>query len=768
MLAPSNNHFNCDHCHTPVLSDQVITQNNHNFCCSGCMTIYNTLQSSGLENFYDIMQSENRNALKAEISNQYDYLCDPDFLADFSQNEQGTKFHFYIDGIECLACSFVMQNLSKVSKKIQSTNFSVDKNILEVIFLEKEGLKDLANFISALGYKIIPLKNLEQAENQLNTEKISQLKRIGLTGAILMNMMIYSISIYAGADGWFKQFFGHVQAALYLPIFLYSATPFYKGLYTQLKNKTFTIDLPLNISILFGSIISYYNYLKGSEAYYFDSLTMFIFLILSTRFFLYYLYRREVAQNLFDGVYTSQQVKLSLDGKVYPKHISRIRHHDIIQIETNEIIPLDGKLISANAYINESLLTGESAPVNKKQGDKVLSGSQNLSENLLLEVQATAKENSFHHYLKALRFDMGSIQRYSKIGNKYSVILTSLITLLAVVLLLTSPTQASLDKVLALLIVCCPCALGIGIPLASILKIKSLAKKGIIIRKNKILEDFNDIQTLNFDKTGTLTTGSFHVKNISGNQEALPILLALEKNSKHPIAKFLVQYFAKFARNLELSEYKEIPGQGPQAIYQGSLYSIGSDQENQTALYKDDQKHLCIELEEECVPKLSEWMNKLAKKYQLNVISGDTDKKMSFFKEQLKQVQNIQFFSNQQPKEKEQLIQKTPHSIYIGDGLNDVHALKAANISISLNASQLVDDISDVVFMSGGLKKLNIFFSELNHLNKILSSNILLSIFYNTLAIYLVLSGVITPLAAAILMPISSLIVVVHSYLRSL
>jgi P-type E1-E2 ATPase len=731
------------------------------------MTIFTTLKSTGLENFYDIMQSENRNAIQAQFSNQYDYLCDADFLADFAQNSEGTKFHFYIDGIECLACSFVMQNINKVSKKIKATNFSVDKNILELTFIEKEGLKEIANFISALGYKIIPLKNLEQAENQLNSEKIAQLKRIGLTGAILMNMMIYSVSIYAGADGWFKQFFGHVQALLYLPIFLYSATPFYKGLYTQLKNRTFTIDLPLNVSILFGSIISYYNYFQGSEIYYFDSLTMFIFLILSTRFFLYYLYRREVSQNLFDGVYTSQQVKLLQNNNILPKHILRIRHDDIIQIATNEIIPLDGELISENAYINESLLTGESAPVSKTKGDQVLSGSQNLSGDLFLKVLSTAKENSFHHYLTALRFDMGSIQRYSKIGNKYSIILTSIVVALAVGLFIYSPTQESLNKILALLIVCCPCALGIGIPLASILKIKSLAKRGIMIRKNQILEVFNDIQTLNFDKTGTLTTGSFHVKNISGNQDAFPILLALEKNSKHPIAKFISQFFAKFATGLALENYKEVPGKGPQADYEGHHYQVSSDEENQTVLYKDSEKLLCIELEEECTPNLSEWMNSLSKRYQLNVISGDTEKKMAFFKDQLKNVNKINFFAEQKPEDKEKILKETPNSIYVGDGLNDVHALKSANISISLNASQLVDDISDVIFMGGGLKKLNVFFHELRHLNNILNSNIILSIIYNTLAIYLVLSGAITPLAAAILMPISSLIVVLHSYLRN-
>lgn len=767
MLAPSKTRPSCDHCHSPIASSDLITQGQHNFCCSGCMTIYNTLKQTGLESFYEIMQSENRQAIKAEISNQYEYLQDAEYLTDFAQNPEKTQYHFYIDGIECLACSWVMQNIQKVSKQILAANFSVDKNILEVKISDSQGLVDLAHFVSALGYKLIPLKNLEQADNQLNKEKIAQIKRIGLTGAILMNMMIYSISIYAGADGWFKQFFGHVQAVLYLPVFLYSATPFYKGLYNQLKNKTFTIDLPLNLSILFGSLISYYNYYQGSEVYYFDSLTTFIFLILSTRFFLYYLYRREVAQNLFEGVYSSQQVKLVTANGIEAKHISRIQPGDLIEVATNEIIPLDGTLQSATAYLNESLLTGESHPVLKQQQTQVLAGSQNLSAPFQMTVTSTCEENSFHHYLKTLRFDLGNIERYSQVGNKYSIVLTVLILLVSTTLLIFSPTGESLDKVLALLIVCCPCALGIGIPLASILKIKSLAKRGIMIRKNKILEEFNKIKKLNFDKTGTLTTGNFHIRKISGDQNYLGHLIAIEKNSNHPIAKFIARHFKQFDREMALVDYREVPGQGPQAKIQGELFYVRSNGEHATELYKEGAVVLSIELEEELVEELNSSLKDFAKNYQLAIISGDTQSKMNLLADQLKDITGISYFANQRPEQKQALIENSPNSIFIGDGLNDVHAMQAAKISISLNASQLVDDISDVVFMGGGLNKLNTFFAELKHLEGILFSNILLSVLYNTIAIYLVVTGAITPLAAAVLMPISSLVVVLHSYLRN-
>lgn len=767
MLAPSQTQHSCDHCHSSISEHEVIRQQQHYFCCSGCQTLFNVLNQTGLANFYDILDSENRQAQKAAFSDQYEYLKDAEFLQDFAQDDLKTRFHFYIDGIECLACSWVMQNINKVSNDIQYANFSVDKNILEVRVKGSESLLKLAHFVSALGYKLIPLKNLNQADHQLNREKISQIKRIGLTGAILMNMMIYSVSIYAGADGVYKQIFGHVQAFLYLPVFLYSAAPFYKGLYNQLKNKSFTIDLPLNLSIFFGSVLSYYNYLIGSEVYYFDSLTTFIFLILSTRFALYYLYRREIAQNLFEGVYTDQQV-LRVEGhKVLPKHISRIQIGDIIEVSTQSVVPLDGELTSASAYLNESLLTGESHPVYKVMGANILAGSQNLSSPLRMKVISTSQENSFHQYLKTLSFNLGNIERYSKTGNTYSIILTLIILAVSSALLYFSPPMSSLDKVLALLIVCCPCALGIGIPLASILKIKYLAKNGIIIRKNNIIEKFHQIKTLNFDKTGTLTTGHFHIKKITGDQNYLPYLVSIEEQSNHPIARFLANHFKQLRKDFDLKEFLEIPGLGPQAIINNSLFQVRSNATGATELYENGKIILSIELEEELVNNIGRSLAHLSQDYKINVISGDTDFKMDLLKEQLRDVQNITYFSNQKPKQKEQIIQSSSHSIYIGDGLNDVHAMQAADIAISLNASQLVDDVCDVTFLGGGLSKLQVFFDELKHLDRILYTNILLSVFYNTVAIYLVVTGAITPFAAAVLMPISSLIVVLHSYLRN-
>lgn len=765
MLQKTETKTHCFHC-----QDIVPTSRQDQFCCDGCKTVFQCLNAGGLENFYEILDSENRKLPSArenaKSKKEYEYLEDQDFQKDFGSGENKQEFWFYVNGIECLACTWLFNHLKILFPKLQTNQFLPDRNILKLKVEELKTLKDIVYFISTFGYKLVPLKDLNEANEKLKDEKKRQIKRIGIVGAIWMNLMIYSISVYAGAEGLYEKAFSHIQALIYFPVLTYGAWPFLQNLGKQLKYKHISIDLPLSISILFGSALSYYHYFIGSTEYYFDSLTTFIFLILSVRYFLKFIFQNEIQSNALEGVYGSQQVKLDTSEGIKYKYINQIKTDDVILIETNEIVPLDGTHLLSNRLFNESLISGESDPINKGKSSQIHAGSINLSEPTKIKVNSRSDKNIFQEYLEAIRFDVSTLDRYSTMGQKYTILLMAVIIILACYFYLTQDFANANLKTLSLLIVCCPCALGIGIPLASLLKMKSLAKEGILIKNSLVLERFDKVDSIIFDKTGTLTSGQYKIKSYHGQNRYLPILNSMEKNSLHPIGKFLYQTF-KENGEAKLDVLKEIPGQGPQAILKGREYRFKQIDTHCLALLEDEKPVLSFYLEELVTKENIDCLQQLSLKYDLSILTGDTKHKANQLIQNLGlENYSIRTYSEKKPKEKESIIQKLPTALYVGDGLNDILALKKAFVSISTNANQMTDDAADIVLLNGHPNKINIIEKEIKHLHNLLNHNILISIIYNLIAISLIFKNQVSPLIAAILMPISSIIIVLHIYLR--
>ncbi|MDA8792113.1 heavy metal translocating P-type ATPase metal-binding domain-containing protein [Bacteriovoracaceae bacterium] len=767
MLVKNKKHYTCKHCGSFAGEDEVIIENNFHFCCHGCLTVFNCLNVGGLDNFYHLMDLEGQSPQKVTSENKVKYMADDQFLHNFGQGQNKNTFNFYVQGITCLACSWVFKNITALNEKIQNSNFQPESNILTLTMTDRSELVNVGTIIYQLGYQLVPLKNESEAENIYQKDKRNELIRIGVTAGLMMNLMIYSVAIYAGVDGSLKRIFEHIMAVMYAPILFYSAIPFLKNFMSSLKSLRFNIDLPISLSVLFGSIFSYYNYFKGSDLYYFDSIAMFIFLILSTRHFLSSLYHNQIKSNFFQNAYGIQQI-LKQSSKIFVyKHISDIAQGDIIKVPQGEIIPLDGVVLKGHSYVNESLLTGESTPLLKHRDSKVVSGSINLSHDLELQVSHDMNTTSFTKYLDSLKIDTSQLDSYSYFGQKYSLYLSFIFIVASAVLFLYFPQEQAIPRILSLLIVCCPCALGIGIPLVSLLKTKKLANNGILLKNKAVYEKFPNIETIFFDKTGTLTSGAFKLAEIVGDQTFLPHLISLEKHSHHPIAVFLVNHFTSVQDYLEVENFKEILGEGVEGDIQGHHYKIHSLSDESIVLMKGSQQVLKLILKEEIDPNNIQLLKDLSKKYRIEIMSGDHRQRVSDLIDLLQVNHPIKSQHSLKPEDKKNYMRKQKNSLYVGDGLNDIWAMKYADLSISLNAGELVNDNCDVVFLAGNLNKLNFFIKEIRHLHRLIQINISFSIFYNILGFILSVTGMITPLIAAVAMPISSLIVVSNSFLLS-
>lgn len=759
----------CSHCGDAALFEPVFSNNSEEiFCCAGCKLVYQCIQSGGLQNFYDILDSEGKSLPKVNsVNKEYEFLKEEDFLKDFGNGKDLDQFSFYIQGIECMACSWIFSNLSSVNENIKTAEFKIETNILEIKMFENKKLYEVILFVASLGYKLIPLKNTLEAEAIYEAEKKSDLIRIGITGALWMNIMIFSISLYSGAFGNIADYFKTILSLLFIPIITYSAMPFYKNVFAGLKRFRPTIDLPIVMSIIFGAVLSYRSFYLGNEKIYFDSISMFLFFILSTRYFLAYLFKKEVDASIFESIYGEQQILLfENDIKKY-LHISQVKQGDHILVGKGEIVPLSGEILNTHSHFNESLITGESDPVLREVGSLIKSGSKNLSNDIVLEVNSKDGANSFHDFLDVLNISSSRLFKYERFGSAYSLILSISLILISVFFFLNYPINTAFERVLALMIICCPCALGMGIPLASILKVKKLARKGIAVRDNSIFEKFQSVTTLCFDKTGTLTNGKFKINKIVGNDEYISHLVALERLAEHPIAIFLCKEFKEFDRNLNVENWCEVPGKGVSGKINNVFCEIKGSPNGSIILNINDKIVLEIYYSEIVSSENVRILKKLSNKYKIEIISGDNEKNVEKFSEYFGDNPKMNYYHSYTPKQKKDHLSLKENTIYIGDGLNDVMAMKESSISISLNVSKLVDDVCSVVFMGGDLKKIAFFFKEVQNLDTAIKKIIGISIMYNIIGFTLVLYGLTGPLLAAVLMPLSSLFVVLYTFLQS-
>ena len=781
-------HSSCTHCGIAI-SDRasaIFSDNGEAFCCWGCETVYKILKK---EHFSLI------NKPSANLP-EYDFLDNESFLKDYLVSVDNRKgMRFFIEGIQCTACLWIIDQIPDWVPQVERVHLNMSQNTLLVFLKEPGYFGKVASVLSALGYKAYPIKNLDEAKHFQKKENHQQLMRLGIAAACTGNIMLFSFSLYSGLEGQMANVFGYLNLAFFIPILIYCAQPFYTNLWRSLKAGRPSIDLPIVAAVIIGFVLSLFNLIRGNEAFYFDSLSVLIFLLLASRYFLSRTQQTFINSSYLQTFITSQVCqRWNNENREYEKTPARhLNVDDKILVKEGERIPADGVVISEWVNINPSILTGESLPQKLFKGSEVFAGTQVVSDSVEILVKRTTDNSRIGQILKKVEEQIYNktplISLTDKAAQYFSIFILAVGAVFFSFYIMIDPGEA-VKRTLALIILACPCALALATPLAQSLSLRKASRKGYLIKNAESLEKLNYVKNAFFDKTGTLTQGRFEFlkwkspdMEESGNflpdMKTLNAIYSIEVNSQHPIARTLVKHLeGKCVRKLPVHSLTEIPGSGISGIVDNDHYKIISalpddkDEDDSdiisslTSIYRNGDlvAHACMGdlLHNDAKQTVSRLENMGIKTY---ILSGDKRIPVSSVARKL-HLANDQISPNLFPEKKNEIIKNFPDSLMVGDGANDSLAMSSDTVSIAVQGSvESCLVAADIYITKEGVSPVEDLILLSKNTFSVIKRNLVFSFIYNTAGGLAALLGYISPLTAAILMPVSSLTVLFSSVL---
>lgn len=781
--------WHCTHCRTEIAGqphERAQTDEDAVFCCRGCEMVYGILAKHRLGRYYKIKNKSEffSPARPVEVKeNRFRYLEDSAALEKYAYGPDQSRMNFYIEGIHCVACLWLMEHLPSLVPGVESAEMQLENMILKVTRKAGGSFAETAEMLAHLGYEPHPLTMDEDAAKLQEAEDKKQLLQVGVAGFCAANTMFVFICIYAGISGKLLNFFRYYSFFLFLPVVIYSAQPFYRSAWAALRSRHINIDVPVTAAILLGSTAGLYNLVTGSSHIYFDSLSVFVFLLLGTRFFLKKLHQKfsgktDFSEFLIPAYVTRVNAQTSALERVA---LERIEAGDHIQINADEVVSVDGEVADGESFVDCHMLNGESLPVAVKPGSQVFAGTVNQGEPLRVMVQAVGCETRLAQMIQKINETEkpGIVQLADRLSKWY---LWIVFAATAGIMLWFIPKDFSegLNRALSLIIVACPCALALATPLAYSLGLRMAARLGVLLKGPAVLEKIAAAKTLFLDKTGTLTYGQFDVLawQDAGDESGLfDIAYALELESRHPIALAIKRYVAQRRETsaAAVSDFKENLGRGVSGYVYGHYYEIKSVSaaedcavvnndtiETEVGLFENGVLKVRIRLGDALRSTSAEAVRRLKKQFdRVELISGDRQASVQAVANQL----GIEYVRAEvSPEEKQSLVQSQAYSMMVGDGANDALALSSAYVSAAVQGSL---DISfrcaDIYFLRPGIEPLAPLI-EVSHVTKrTIYRNLIISLIYNTAGVGLALAGWVTPLVAAVIMPLSSFSVLLSS-----
>lgn len=818
MSAAAQETIHCTHCGLPVPEGLIVGERQQaQFCCNGCRAVYQIMSENGLEGFYGLRDRtggaprgvavEEGDLVGAEAYAHYD---DPTFLDDHARadGEQRT-IDLYADGVHCAACVWVMERLPQVMPGVAEASLSLADQRLRIRWdPEAVSLGKIGGFLHRLGYATHPLG--EAADAARRAARRGALIRLAVAFALAGNTMLLAAAMYAGGDtieAPMARFFEWLSLGLAIPAVTYGAWPFYQGALSGLRVGRPHMDLPVSLGLLAGFFASAYATVTDSGHVYFDSVTVLVFLLLLGR----YLQSRgqqaamtgtELMTALTPG--TAWRLTEGEGGarSFVAAPVNALVPGDRVRVRAGEICPVDGRVAEGQTHVDASLLTGESRPVPAMPGAPVYAGTVNVDDEIVIEVESSGASTRLGR-LAAL-VDQADPHRAPvvRLADRIAGLFVSVVLGLAVAGGVTwafiDPDRI-FDVVVSLLVVSCPCALGLATPVALAVARGRAARAGILIRSTTALERLVHIERVVLDKTGTLTEGQLAVADVcwapgaDAAREGAHIE-ALERRSSHPAARAVARWalgqMAEGAVPLPVAEVQEQPGKGIQGVVAGRRLVIGRlgwadvregaavalpsamQAAADAALSRGDSVVLAVadgapvaalimrDQIRQDTPAALDRMRAMG--LSLAVESGDHPQVVAEIASRLGIGEAV---GGASPEDKAAAVTgASALTAMVGDGINDAPALRQAEVGIAIaGGAEAALQVADVYLTRPGLATVADVFEGARRTFKIIRRNLAFSLVYNVLFATLALTGHITPLAAAILMPISSLTVVASS-----
>ncbi|TDE02178.1 heavy metal translocating P-type ATPase [Flavobacterium hiemivividum] len=773
---------NCFHCGLDVIKAEEIIFDDKNFCCNGCKTVYEIFSVNDLTCYYDFEKSPGATPL--DISGKYDFLENESIVSKLLefQEEATAIVSLSIPHIHCSSCIWILENLQRLQKGISYSQVNFPEKKVRITYNpEAVSLSEIVYLLSSIGYEpYISLENYETGKKNIDR---SLTYKLGVAFFCFGNIMLLSFPEYFEVNEYwldtYKPFFRWLIFALSLPAFLYSASDYYVSAYKSIKSNMLNIDIPIALGIIVMFVRSATDIIFDYGSGFFDSLTGLVFFMLLGKMFQIKTYSFLSFERDFKSYFPIAITRINSNASEESVPVYDIQKGDRLLIRNQELIPVDGILISEKASIDYSFVTGEAVPITKKSGDKVFAGGKQIGKVVEMEVLYSVSQSYLTQLWSNDVFQKRVSQKYKSATDTISRYFTPALLLIAFVSFgywIFINTNTAFNVFTAILIVACPCALALTAPFTMGNVLRILGKQKFYLKNALVIEQLAKVDTIVFDKTGTITTNkkakiSYEGRTLS-NENLINIKTVL-RGSNHPLSRMLYDSLPE-VKSVVITDFEEITGKGIRAkidgleILIGSAAFAGSIDENtvlQTAVHITVNKEYYGKyiFNNQYREGLEELFKSLKGNYQIKVLSGDNEGEKLSLEALLPQGTELIF--DQKPEQKldfiKQLQEQGRNVMMVGDGLNDAGALAQSDVGISISENvNVFSPACDAILEANEFQKLHYFLKLSKKAMKTIKMSFGLSLLYNVIGLSFAITGHLLPLVAAIIMPLSTITVV--------
>ncbi len=821
----------CAHCGLAVPATLVRDGEERQFCCAGCRQVYTLVHEWGFDQYYRLVNQQRAALGPARVTGRT--------FADFDDERvqaEGTeaagdsrRTRLYLEGVHCAACVWLVEKLPAVLRGVDEVRLNIGTGVAEITWRPAHTrLSAIGRALDRLGYTP-HIHGASRAQEARRAEDRASLARLGVAAACAMNLMFLHGALYAGDYSGmaanFERFFRGLSLVVAVPVLVYSARPFFQTALAGLKARVVHIDLPIAIALAVTFAASAWNAVRGSGPLWFDSLAMLVAALLGARQLQRSAQRAalERADSLRGAAFLEFARRIDGDGPDAPVvevPLAGLAPGDRVEIRSGEIVPVDGVILSGRSSIDNAVLTGEAAPVSVRAGDAVSAGATNLGARLVVRVDAAGEKTRIGALLalvqEALSRKPALLQTTDLLARRFVQVLLALAAVTGAAWWHQGPAVA-LERVVALLVVACPCALGLSIPLALSVALMRAARAGIFVKNPDALERLRRVDTVLLDKTGTLTEGRATVTRWVGEDAALQFARALEAESAHAVARAFGRVLLREecpsggnpVRSVEdppegisglrlvrtVERVTEVPGQGIAGRLDGYDVRVGNRAHVEAAgasipsvvsvaaegMIADGLSPVFVAVDgrvrgvagigDRLRPDAAATVAAIrARGVRVRILSGDHPEIVARVAAEVG-LPRADALGGLTPEEKRDIVAGLVENrtgagavVMVGDGVNDAAALALADVGIAVHGGAGASIVAaDIVFTREGVAPLVDILDGARRLRGVIRRNIGFSLVYNAAASTLALAGFVGPLLAAVLMPCSSLTVVLSS-----
>lgn len=778
----------CYHCGEKCQEESLVFDEK-DFCCPGCKLVYEVLQENDLSSYYEYGSRPGiRQAVPHAPGNQFDYLNEPEViqkLVDFS-NDKESHITFHIPAIHCASCIWLLEHLHQLCNGVfySRTDF-VKKECKVKFYTDRTSLREVVELLSKIGYPTT--LNLSNVNPKKTSSKVDKrlIYKLAVAGFCFGNMMFFSLPEYFSEvsllEEEFRGLFGYLNLALSLPIVFYAATDYYRSAWYALKNGTVNMDVPIVMGIAALFFYSLHEVLGGGTGY-LDSLGGLIFFLLIGKYYQQKTYDTLSFDRDYAAYFPLAVTRMRQEGEEVIS-MPKLQVGDTIKVRKGELIPADSLLIQGDSQIDYSFVTGEEVPVTVPKGSIIYAGGRQQAGALLLNVQKEPSQGYLtglwnHESFKELpKEDLSTLA--NKISGKFTVAVL-VIALVTFIFWSLNDLAMGVKAFSSVLIVACPCALALSTPFTLGNTLRIMGHQKFFLKNGQVIERLAGITDYVFDKTGTLTDPTLANVMFIGEALSEDLKIAIKSmvsESTHPLSHRINSWLPVY-ESVFIEGFQEQLGRGLEALYQGDIIRLGSPEwlglgkvkskegENRVYLAVNGKVLGYFHIMSTLRAGVEETIHELKNNGNVHVLSGDRATEAVKLKETLGADVMLNF--HQSPMDKLKYLRRLDaegkSTVMIGDGLNDAGALQASHVGIAVtDQSTYFSPASDAIMDVEALTKLPAFIGLARNGKQVIMASFVISLVYNVAGIGLAVQGLLSPVVCAVLMPLSSISVVVFT-----